>query len=307
MKHSTHRRPSGARLRRTPTIPTTDVGRSRTVQSGGQVNWRAGTPNDVVISPGNWAMPREKTSATTCGLRVPQCPGVVRSDGLKEEVRGTGSTALDTLFRRYILFHVPRASKVEHERILAAAGELVATHGPAGATIGAISRSLGAPTGSIYHRFPSRDVLLARVWLRAAAAFQNAFFERLAGGVPRDAGLETALYMAQRVREEPREARLLLLHRREDFVDRGWPVAFRRRAAQLAQQIETELRAFSRRLCGRDDPRTVRMVAYAVIEAPFAAIRRHVAAKESPPPYVDQLIRATYEAVMELLLRGDRS
>ena len=184
---------------------------------------------------------------------------------------------------------------------------MVAAHGPAGATIGAISRSLGAPTGSIYHRFPSRDVLLATVWLRAAAAFQDAVFRRLAGAVPRDAGLEAALYMAERVRETPEEARLLLLHRREDFVDRGWPTTFRRKAAQLAQQIETELGAFSRRLCGREDAGAVRTVAYAVIEAPFAAIRRHVAARESPPPYVDQLIRATYEAVVELLVKGVRS
>lgn len=202
---------------------------------------------------------------------------------------------------------MPRASRFDEERILAAAGRLAATHGPAGATIGAISRSLGAPTGSIYHRFASRDVLLATVWLRAAAAFQDAVFERLAGGAPRDAGLEAALYMAERVRKHPLQARLLLLHRREDFVDRGWPATFRRRAAQLAQQVETELHAFSRRLCGREDVRTVRMVAYAVIEAPFAAIRRHVAAKESPPPYVDRLIRATYGAVMELILRGDKS
>jgi AcrR family transcriptional regulator len=210
-------------------------------------------------------------------------------------------------FRICILFHVPRPPKFDEARILAAAGRLMAAHGPSGATIGAIARSAGAPTGSIYHRFASRDVLLATVWLRAAAAFQDAVFERLAGTAPREAGLEAALYMAERVREHPREARLLLIHRREDFVDRGWPATFRRQAAQLAQQIETEVHTFSRRLCGREDASTVRMVAYAVIEAPFAAIRRHVAAKESPPPYVDLLIRATYEAVIELLLKGDQS
>src|SRR5262247_2061997 len=229
---------------------------------------------------------------------------LITCDGVR---RSPQPPTLDTVIRIYILFHVPRVSKFGEEKILSAARRLAATHGPAGATIGAISRSLGAPTGSIYHRFASRDVLLATVWLRAAAAFQDAVFERLAGAAPRHAGLQAALYMAERVREDPREARLLLLHRREDFVDRGWPATFRRRAAQLAQQIETELRAFSRRLCGREDVRTVRVVAYAVIEAPFAAIRRHVAAKESPPPYVDPLIRATYEAVMDLLLRGDRS
>jgi AcrR family transcriptional regulator len=202
---------------------------------------------------------------------------------------------------------VPRAPKFDEEQIITVAGLLMAAHGPSGATIGAIAQSVGAPTGSIYHRFASRDILLATVWLRAAAAFQNAVFERLAGATPREAGLEAALYMAERVREHPGEARLLLLHRRKDFVDRGWPATFRRRAAQLAQQIETELRAFSRRLCGREDARTVRMVAYAVIEAPFAAIRRHVAAKESPPPYVDLLIRATYEGIMGLLLKGGKS
>jgi AcrR family transcriptional regulator len=198
---------------------------------------------------------------------------------------------------------VPRPPKFDEERILAVAGRLMAARGPSGATIGAIARAVGAPTGSIYHRFDSRDVLLATVWLRAAAAFQDAVFERLAGPAPREAGLAAALCMAERVREHPQEARLLLLRRRENFVDRGWPATFRRRAAQLARQIETELRAFSRRLCGREDAPTVRMVAYAVIEAPFAAIRRHVAAKESPPPYVDLLIRATYEAVMDLLFK----
>ena len=196
---------------------------------------------------------------------------------------------------------MPRAAKFAEHQILAAAGRIIATHGPSGATIEAIARAVGAPTGSIYHRFDSRDILLAEVWLRAASAFQAAFFERLAESPPREAGLAAALYMAQRVREHPREARLLLLHRREDFVDRGWPAAMRRRTEQLGHQVETELCAFSRRLCGREDRRTVRIVTYAVLEAPFAAVRRHVAANESPPPYVDVLVRVTYEAVMDLL------
>ncbi len=200
-----------------------------------------------------------------------------------------------------------RAPKFNEAQILTAAGRLIATHGPAGATIGAIARAVGAPTGSIYHRFDSRDVLLAEVWLGAAAAFQAAFFERLAGGAPREAGLRAALYMAQRVREHPQEARLLLLHRREDFVDRGWPITLRRRAEQLGHQVETELGALSRRLCGRQDARTVRIVSYAVVEAPFAAVRRHVAASESPPPYVDVMIRVTYDAVIgQLRARGPR-
>src|SRR5882724_1847597 len=153
---------------------------------------------------------------------------------------------------------MPRAPQFDQAQILDAAERLIARHGPSGATIGAIAQAVGAPTGSIYHRFDSRDVLLAEVWL-------------------------------------------LLLHRREDFVDRGWPATMRRRAEQLGRQVETDLRAFSSRLCGRQDARTVRSITYALVEAPVAAVRRHVAAEESPPAYVDGLIRTTYEAVIRHL------
>jgi AcrR family transcriptional regulator len=196
---------------------------------------------------------------------------------------------------------MPRLAEYDVDQIVAAAGRLIAASGPGAATIAAIARAVGAPTGSIYHRFPSRDVLLAHVWLRAATAFQNEFFRRLSGSPPRQAGLAAALYMAQRVREQPREARLLLVHRREDFVGRGWPAKLGRQARDLGRQIDGELRDFGRRLTGRADTRTVRVVAYAVIEAPFAAVRRHVAANEPPPSTVDDLIRVTYEAALTLV------
>lgn len=196
---------------------------------------------------------------------------------------------------------MPRTPEYDADQIVTAAGRLIAASGPGTATIGAIARAVDAPTGSIYHRFPSRDVLLAHVWLRAATAFQTEFFRRLAGSPPRRAGLAAALYMAQRVREHPQEARLLLFHRREDFVDRGWPAELSRQARALGRQIEAELRDFSRRLTGHADVRTVRVVAFAVVEAPFAAVRRHVAANEPPPPTVDDLIRVTYNAALTLL------
>jgi AcrR family transcriptional regulator len=175
---------------------------------------------------------------------------------------------------------MPRPPKFGENQIITAASRLVARHGAAGATIGAIARAVGAPTGSIYHRFDSRDRLLAEVWLRAARAFQTAFFERLAGPTPAEAGLAAALYMVQRVREQPREARLLLHHRREDFGARGWPRAMRRQAAELGAQIEVELARFSRRLCGAADPRTLRCVRYAVVvgrRAPTCRRRREPA------------------------------
>lgn len=196
---------------------------------------------------------------------------------------------------------MPRAPKFNEAQILESARGLVAAGGPAATSIGAIARAIHAPTGSIYHRFESRDVLLGEVWLRAAEAFQDAYFEVLRGSVARDAGLAAALYLAQRVRANLAEARVLQLYRRQDFVGRGWPAAMERRARQLKRQVETELHDFSHRLCGRADPRTLRIVTYAVLDAPFAAVRRHVAADETPPAYVDLLITVTYRATLSLL------
>lgn len=196
---------------------------------------------------------------------------------------------------------MPRAPKFDEAQILASARDVVAARGPAAASVSAIAQAIHAPIGSIYHRFESRDVLIGEVWLSAAEGFQNSYFEILRGPVARDAGLAAALYLPRRVRANLAEARVLQLYRRQDFVRRGWPAGMEHRARELRHQIERGLRDFSRRLCGRTDARTLRIVTFAVLDAPFAAVRRHVAANEAPPEYVDLLITATYDATLRLV------
>ena len=195
---------------------------------------------------------------------------------------------------------MPRRAKFDEEQILASTTGLVAADGPAAATMAAIAGALRAPTGSIYHRFPSRDVLLGEVWLRAATSFQDGYFDILGRPVARDAGLAAALYLPQRVRVNLAEARILLLYRREDFLAPNWPEELRARAAGLQRQVDGGLQGFSRRLFGRADHKTLRLVTYAVLDAPLAAVRRHVAADEIPPDHVDALIRVTYGATLAL-------
>jgi len=73
----------------------------------------------------------------------------------------------------------------------------VAAGGPGAATIGAIGALLKAPSGSIYHRFASRDVLLGRLWLSKAAFFQNRFTEAFTNPDAAKAGLDAALSLPQ--------------------------------------------------------------------------------------------------------------
>jgi AcrR family transcriptional regulator len=195
---------------------------------------------------------------------------------------------------------MPRLAKFDEEQIIASTTRLVAADGPTAATMAAIAGALRAPTGSIYHRFPSRDILLGEVWLRAATSFQDGYFDILARPVARDAGLAAALYVPQRVRENLLEARILLLYRREDFLTPHWPEEMRARAVGLQRQVDLGLQGFSRRLFGRADHKTLRLITYAVLDAPLAAVRRHVAANEIPPDHIDALIRATYFATLAL-------
>jgi hypothetical protein len=71
---------------------------------------------------------------------------------------------------------MPRLPEYDTDQIVRAAGRLIASSGPGAATIGAIARAVGAPTGSIYHRFRSRDVLLAEVWLLRGHGFPGGVF-----------------------------------------------------------------------------------------------------------------------------------
>jgi AcrR family transcriptional regulator len=191
-----------------------------------------------------------------------------------------------------------RPARYSAEAILDAAAQLAATHGPSGSTVTAIADSLGAPTGSIYHRFSSKDVLLAELWLRTVEAFQVGFQAALSGPQPRDAGLDAALYTPRWARAHPVPARLLLLHSREDFLPDGWPPEVSQRAAGLTKRGEVALRSFARRALGSANAPAMRRAHYAVIDLPYAAVRSHVRAGEPPPADVDELITAAYRAVV---------
>jgi AcrR family transcriptional regulator len=70
---------------------------------------------------------------------------------------------------------VARPARFSSDDIFDAASRLVRIGGPSSATVVGIAQELGAPTGSIHHRFDSRDLLLARVWIRTARQAQAGF------------------------------------------------------------------------------------------------------------------------------------
>ncbi|MFG1948627.1 TetR/AcrR family transcriptional regulator [Nonomuraea sp. NPDC048826] len=182
-----------------------------------------------------------------------------------------------------------RPAKFSQDQILDTALAIIAEDGPGAARMDAIAARLGAPTGSLYHRFASRDLLLATLWVRVVSGFQHGFAAALAA----DDALAAALHTPRWCREHPAEATVLLLHRRQDLTAR-WPDELGADLGTLTAQLSDALASFTARHPGLDRERLL----FAVIDVPYGAVRRHLLERRSPPPVVDELIAATCRAVL---------
>jgi AcrR family transcriptional regulator len=188
---------------------------------------------------------------------------------------------------------MPRPPHFSDSDLLAAAGRLIAAGGPSAATVGAIAGEAGAPSGSLYHRFASRDELLARLWLDCVECFQAGILEALKRGD----GLAAALHTPRWCRLEPAAAQILLLHRRDELVAAELPPSVAARvlhvndAGRAALKHWTKLNVDSR-------ANALAQARYALVEAPVAAVRPHLQKGEPPPAFVDDLVAATYRVVI---------
>jgi AcrR family transcriptional regulator len=183
----------------------------------------------------------------------------------------------------------------DNSDFLGAALALAAEHGPSAVTVAAISARLRAPTGSFYHRFASRDALLAQLWLDTVIGFQKGIETALDVGD----GLQAALHTPAWVREHLDEGRLLLLYHRDDFIHGDWPQALWDGQVQQARRSEARLRKFARDTFGRAGPNEIRRAQFVLAEVPVAAVRQYLLRREPPAKIVDELICETYHAIVE--------
>ena len=185
-------------------------------------------------------------------------------------------------------------AKFSHDDFLNAALAVIAQRGVTGVTVASVSERLGAPTGSFYYRFASRDVLLGTLWLQAVLEFQTGVRAALDAGD----GLAAALHTPAWVRKNPERARLLLLHDRKDFLHGDWPVELRERVTEMTGNLESGARHWARAIFGKEGRVEVRLAQFLISELPVTVVRQHLTRGERPPPLVDDIIRTTYRAVV---------
>jgi AcrR family transcriptional regulator len=186
-------------------------------------------------------------------------------------------------------------TKFDETDFKGAALAIAAERGPLAVTVGSITERLKAPTGSFYHRFASRDVLLGELWLEMVLDFQQGTTAALDAEDPLAAALHTPAW----VRKHLDEGRLLLLYHRDDFVQRGWPQTLRDRVAAQTEQMAGGFARAARLTFGRAGPDEIRRAQFLLAEVPVAVVRRHLERREPPPPIVDELIQITYRAVVD--------
>jgi AcrR family transcriptional regulator len=188
---------------------------------------------------------------------------------------------------------VGRPPAITDDDVLDAALKMIGEGGDASAA--GIARALGVPSGSIYHRFASRDHILAGLWLRTTRRFQDGFIHSLDALDAAQGARRAALHALAWARTSPPEATLLWLYRRDDLVS-AWPDDLAGSAARVGSELAVALRKASDRLgfsgAGLD------RVRFSLIDIPQAAVRRALVHGDVPWSTLEALVAESLDALL---------
>ena len=180
--------------------------------------------------------------------------------------------------------------------ILDATRALVLAEGPRAASVGAIAKASGAPAGTLYHRFGNRNGILIAAWLRALERFQARALAATADTVLESA-VATAVAAIDFMREVPDDARLLVAVRPSDLLDGEPDDDFDETLDAQNAPLIKRVRTFACGLYGSSDARCVDAVARAVVDLPYAVVRRH--ANDDPiPVWLEDDVAAASRALL---------
>lgn len=178
---------------------------------------------------------------------------------------------------------MPRPVVHQVDAVLDAARDLVLTGGPRSVGIRPIAARAGAPSGSLYHRFGSRDGVLVAAWLRAVRRFQSGFLAALEHQDPLARAARAAHWSVDWALDEPLDARLLLAHGQRDLLDQDPLGELEDQVKSVNVPVARAIACLSRRLYGVQTTDAVERVTYALVDLPYAVVRRHVLADTLTP------------------------
>jgi len=167
----------------------------------------------------------------------------------------------------------------------------------------AIASASGAPMGSLYHYFNSRDELLARLWVRAVRRSQAAFCAAAQHPDPERAAVEAAFSIYDFCARERDDARLLVSMRREDLIQAELPASLTQELKDLNQPVLQTLERLAQRLYERAGTEEFDRVLLATFDLPYGMARPYVIRGKTPP----ELRRRFLEAAVLAVIRDPRT
>lgn len=190
-----------------------------------------------------------------------------------------------------------RLAKFTEDSIIDASIEVVAHCGVAAVSIAAIAGKVGAPTGSVYHRFESRGAILARAWLRVKADFRKSVACHWLEGKTWPA---VAAFL-QWCRDKPLYAKFLL--QCEDYPVFSEPLSAELNAALEAEQDALDLcfrQCIAHMQRGRIevDDETEAVLRFTLFSSPIAMIKPYLLQDQNIPARIDDVLRASHDAVV---------
>ena len=153
-----------------------------------------------------------------------------------------------------------------------------------------VARS-GVSIGSIYHRYGSREVLLARAFVDAVTEFQNAFLEALECG-KEDAGERAAMATPRFCRSDPSRARILFCCRREEMLSQDIPQDLKDFIADNTQDAGKRIVTFA-----RANDLSLTACRLGLMAYPLGAVRLYLPDQKIPKA-IDAHVAAAYRAAV---------
>ncbi len=184
-----------------------------------------------------------------------------------------------------------RLSTIDDSSVFAAVGASLTTRGAV--TLQTIVEDTGVSIGSLYHRYGSREEMMARAWLDAVKAFQKNFLEELESG-GEDAGERAALATPRFCRKERGRAVVLYCCRPSEFLSKETPKALTAEIAGVNEQAKKALRRFALRNGYSLEACRMGLVAF-----PLGAVRLYLPTRPVPAR-VDDYVAAACRTALKL-------
>jgi AcrR family transcriptional regulator len=174
-----------------------------------------------------------------------------------------------------------RPSSYSRDDIVDAAIRLFSDGGARALTMSAVARSLGAPSGSVYHRFANRPALLAEIWLRSSIRFRTGFSEALGEDRDGETVVHAAAWVVDWCRDRLPEA-MVLDAGVKVFSPESWSPQDLLRLEQEMAERDSSLAVLIGEISVRTDLDPDE-AAFVLLEMPLAVARRHLSSGLPPP------------------------